>query len=266
MVYAVAALLAAALAGGCDAAPPAGPGARPSADTVSPPATAAPTGAPSTTAPTAAPPTAAPTTAAPTTAAPTTSAAPSAPGGLRSGARGPEVLELQRRLVALGYWLGEPDGVYGAATLHAVTAFQKVTGLRRDGVAGPATRQALATAARPAPRSGTGRVAEVDLARQVLLVTEDGRVAWVFDASTGSRPGTTRKGHFTVYRQVNGDDPGPLGTLYRPKYFDRGVAVHGYPNVPAYPASHGCVRVSNAAMDWLWSSGTLPIGRPVWVY
>jgi hypothetical protein len=43
--------------------------------------------------------------------------------------------------------------------------------------------------------------------------------------------------------------------------------VHGYPDVPPpYPASHGCVRVTNAAMDWLWSSGNLLVGQPVWVY
>jgi lipoprotein-anchoring transpeptidase ErfK/SrfK len=31
--------------------------------------------------------------------------------------------------------------------------------------------------------------------------------------------------------------------LYFPSYFLRGFAVHGYPSVPAYPASHGCVRI-----------------------
>jgi lipoprotein-anchoring transpeptidase ErfK/SrfK len=54
--------------------------------------------------------------------------------------------------------------------------------------------------------------------------------------------------------------------LYRPKYFTGGVAVHGFPDVPPYAASHGCVRVTNAAMDWLWATGRTPIGRPVWVY
>jgi lipoprotein-anchoring transpeptidase ErfK/SrfK len=79
-------------------------------------------------------------------------------------------------------------------------------------------------------------------------------------------PGTTPTGKFGVARQVNGYDVGPLGVLYRPKYFHDGVAVHGYPSVPPYPASHGCVRVTNAAMDWLWANGALPIGGPVWVY
>jgi N-acetylmuramoyl-L-alanine amidase len=42
--------------------------------------------------------------------------------------------------------------------------------------------------------------------------------------------------------------------------------VHGYPNIPPYPASHGCVRVSLAAMDWMWRTGQIPIGTTVRVF
>jgi peptidoglycan hydrolase-like protein with peptidoglycan-binding domain len=185
---------------------------------------------------------------------------------LRLGDEGPAVLALQERLDALGFWLGEPDGVFGDLTQHAVTAFQKANGLDRDGIAGPQTRRTLRSADRPAARSEAGRVVEVDLERQLLLVVVDGEAEHVFDASTGEVPGTTPAGEYEVFRQVDGYDTGPLGTLYRPKYFNGGVAVHGYPSVPPYPASHGCVRVVNPAMDWLWSSGELAIGQPVWVY
>jgi len=188
------------------------------------------------------------------------------PSALRLGATGPDVLTLQRRLEALGYWLGTPDGRFGSSTEHAVTALQKIAGLRRDGVAGPATLRALTAGLRPRPRSTAGRVVEVDLSRQVLLVAVDGRLVWTLDTSTGAVAGTTPVGRFRVYRQVEGYDHGPLGVLYRPKYFVGGVAVHGYPQVPPYPASHGCVRVTNAAMDQLWSTGALPISGPVWVY
>ena len=203
------------------------------------------------------------TTARPTT---TTTAVVYPPGTLGPGATGSEVAVLQERLVALGYWLGAVDGVYGASTVHAVTAFQKSAGLGRDGVAGPGTLQRLASSTRLSPRSAAGRVIEVDLARQIVLVVLDGRVEWVMDASTGSEPGTTPTGQFQVYYEVDGYDRGPLGVLYRPKYFIRGVAVHGYPNVPPWPASHGCVRVTNPVMDWLWASGVMALGTPVWVY
>ena len=77
----------------------------------------------------------------------------------------------------------------------------------------------------------------------------------------------TPEGMFTIIRQVDGPDHGPLGVLCRPKYFtDTGIAVHGYTDVPPYPASHGCARVSNSAIDWIWANNILPIGAAVWVY
>lgn len=198
---------------------------------------------------------------------PSSSPSPSARStALRLGAHGPEVLALQRRLTELGFWLGTPDGRYGESTKHAVTAFQKAQGIGRDGVAGSSTQAALARAVRPRPRSTSGRLIEIDLRRQLLLVVSGGSVLWALDTSTGAVAGTTPKGRHAVYREVDGYRHAPLGVLYRPKYFYEGVAVHGFTNVPAYPASHGCVRVTYAAMDMLWSAEHLPIGTPVWVY
>ena len=57
-----------------------------------------------------------------------------------------------------------------------------------------------------------------------------------------------------------------MGALWRPRYFNGGIAIHGYTSVPGYPASHGCTRVSNAGMDYVWSAGLAPTGRRVWVY
>jgi lipoprotein-anchoring transpeptidase ErfK/SrfK len=59
---------------------------------------------------------------------------------------------------------------------------------------------------------------------------------------------------------------GDLGSIYRPKYFNGGIAVHGSYSIPDYPASHGCVRVSTAAMDWIWSEDLMPRGSAVWVH
>lgn len=260
--YRVAGMLAVlAAVAGCQATPPAPPVAAPDGSPT--PSVAAP----ATPAPSTAPPTGpASVTPSPSVVAPAPTTPGPSPATLRPGDSGPAVLALQQRLTALGYWLGNVDGRYGTSTQHAVTALQKAAGLARDGIAGPATLAALQRASRLRPRSTTGRVIEIDLRRQLLLVALDGRVQWVMDTSTGSVPGTTPAGRYTVFRQVDGDDVGPLGVLYRPKYFYRGVAVHGYPSVPPYPASHGCVRVTNAAMDWLWANRVLPIGGPVWVY
>jgi hypothetical protein len=56
---------------------------------------------------------------------------------------------------------------------------------------------------------------------------------------------------FTFYRRIDGLRHAPLGVLYRPWYFTGGYAVHGSSDVPAHPASHGCVRVTNWDADWL---------------
>jgi lipoprotein-anchoring transpeptidase ErfK/SrfK len=187
------------------------------------------------------------------------------------------VLALQQRLVALGYWLGSPDGTYGDLTAQAVTALQKVAGMGRDGVFGPRTRAALDAGERPSAHSTSGHVVEIDLAHQVLLVVNGGRVARILNASSGSGAwytapdghrahAVTPRGKYTVFRSVNGWDTSPLGHLYRPRYFNGGIAVHGYPSVPSGPASHGCVRVSLPAMDMIWSQSLLPTGSAAWVY
>jgi lipoprotein-anchoring transpeptidase ErfK/SrfK len=89
---------------------------------------------------------------------------------------------------------------------------------------------------------------------------------WVFDVSTGRVAGTTPRGEWNTYRAYDGYEHGPLGVLYRPRYVVGGVAVHGYPSVPAYPASHGCIRVINPAMDFLWDTDALSLGTTVVIY
>ena len=74
-------------------------------------------------------------------------------------------------------------------------------------------------------------------------------------------------GSFRINRErPDGWWVGDLGQIYRPKYFIGGVAIHGSLCVPAYPASHGCVRVSVAAMDMIWEQEILPRGTTVVVY
>ena len=69
-----------------------------------------------------------------------------------------------------------------------------------------------------------------------------------------------------MYREIDGYRHAPLGTLYRPKYFNGGIAIHGSTSVHSKPASHGCVQVTKPAMDHLSTTGLVPQGTPVWVY
>ena len=195
---------------------------------------------------------------------------------LRPGSRGPAVRELQRRLAQLGYRPGSADGGYGAQTASAVMAFEKHEGLGRDGVAGPQVRGRLRDPQGAGPRrKGPRPRIEVDLDRQIaVVVSRHGSVA-ILNVSTGSGetydvPGGgtavayTPTGSFTVYRKVDGIVEAPLGSLYKPLYFDEGWAVHGAASVPGYPASHGCVRTSDTDQDFV--SRTLSKGSAVFVH
>jgi lipoprotein-anchoring transpeptidase ErfK/SrfK len=157
---------------------------------------------------------------------------------LRPGSRGASVRELERRLADLGYAVRSVDGHYGSDTTEAVLAFQKVQGLPWTGRVTARFWRILERAATPRPRYARGNHIEVDKRRQLLYLIRGGRVVLVSHVSTGAT-GNTPVGRWRVYRKVTGWD----WVLWYPMYFLRGFAIHGYPSVPAYPASHGCVRI-----------------------
>ena len=110
----------------------------------------------------------------------------------------------------------------------------------------------------PRARYG-GTHVEVDKTRQVLFMVRDGVVQLVVHVSTGAT-GNTPVGLWHVYSKV----PGWSSVLWYPNYFLRGFAIHGYPDVPAYPASHGCVRVPMWVAPRLYAE--ISSGFPVYVY
>ena len=144
---------------------------------------------------------------------------------------------LEQRLASMHYALRGIDSRFDDDTYAAVLAFQKVHGLARTGRVDLALWQRIASAATP-PARYRGDHVEVDKARQVLFEVRRGKVVLVVHISTGAT-GNTPPGRWQVYRRVTGWD----WVLYYPTYFLRGFAIHGYPSVPPYPASHGCVRV-----------------------
>jgi hypothetical protein len=73
----------------------------------------------------------------------------------------------------------------------------------------------------------------------------------------------TPGGSFRVGRKILGDHKSKLGHLYNPLFFNQGIAIHGAASVPAYPASHGCVRIP--MLDSRWFYDTVASGTPVYV-
>ena len=63
---------------------------------------------------------------------------------LKKGSKGTDVVNLQARLIELGYLpAGSNDGDYGSGTEAAVQAFQQANGLKDDGIAGQETQTRL---------------------------------------------------------------------------------------------------------------------------
>ncbi len=179
---------------------------------------------------------------------------------LSLGARGASVRILERRLAELRYALRGVDSFYSYDTADAVLAFQKVNGLARTGRVNPAVWRRLRSAHVPWPRYRSGHHLEVDKSRQVLFEVGGGHVVRVVHVSTGAT-GNTPVGRFRVYSKV----PGflPTGMFYS-SFFLRGFAIHGYASVPAYPASHGCVRIPMWVAPTLFASNSY--GESVYVY
>lgn len=157
---------------------------------------------------------------------------------LGPGSSGPSAYELDRRLVELHFALGRVDGYYGADDVDAVVAFEKLHGLPRTGSVDARFWRELQSAQTPRARYPGDHV-EVSKGRQVLFVVRDGKVALIVPVSTGAT-GNTPLGVWHVYSKVPGFN---AKAMYYSSFFVGGFAIHGYHSVPAYPASHGCVRI-----------------------
>ncbi|HET8820160.1 MAG TPA: L,D-transpeptidase [Thermoleophilaceae bacterium] len=182
-----------------------------------------------------------------------------------AGARGLKVLLLQRGLLRLGF-ATPVTGYFDGLTANAVNAFRKTNGMGRDGYAATSV-YAMVLRHQGAyklryPRSGTnGKHVEFDWSRQVLVLAQRGRPYRVYHTSSGAPVTPTVFGSFRFYRQ----DPGTNAKgMVHSSYFIGGYAIHGYPSVPNYPASHGCLRVPipNAWSIFNW----IDIGDPIHTY
>jgi hypothetical protein len=107
----------------------------------------------------------------------------------------------------------------------------------------------------------------------VLFLYQGGALLRILPVSTGSGKrycvdgqcdvAVTPGGSYRVGYRILGPHKSRLGVLYNPLFFNGGIAIHGAPSVPAYPASHGCVRIPMA--DSLWFFNTVTRGTPVYV-
>lgn len=186
-----------------------------------------------------------------------------------------ELKQAEQRLSEMRYDTGPVDGVIDDRTRDALILFQK---WEERKVSSRLTRDdfdAIMTANAPQARdAGYGHV-EVDLDKQILLLTDfDGTVTKILRVSTGSNRhynekglkglAYTPRGRFRIYAKIEGWRKSPLGLLYYPNYFSDGLAIHGNPEVPNEPESHGCIRIPMSAA--IEVSELLPVGTIVLIY
>jgi peptidoglycan hydrolase-like protein with peptidoglycan-binding domain len=182
---------------------------------------------------------------------------------MREGARGPGVWLLQSKLSALHYAVPR-SGVFDEGTGQAVIAYRKLTGLARVPSTDAQVFHLLArgTGGFPVRYPRDGRHVEADLTRQVLAEIEPGgHVYRIYTTSSGKPSTPTVLGRYQVYLKTPGvNSEGMVDS----NYFIRGYAIHGYPEVPTYAASHGCLRVPipDAPAIYAW----VRVGTTVDVY
>ncbi len=185
---------------------------------------------------------------------------------------------MESQLDALGLPTSIVDGMISPGTRRGMCAFRDLTGQRasRNLPSVELMNQISTTTALPRlPKRLKGVKALVNLTCQTAYITDGRRtVLRVLPVSTGKDMGlhATRTGFKRVYYKVNRwqrstlfPEPDGRPGLYRPIYFDRGIAFHGVRRmIRAFPQSHGCVRTWPADQDWLWEQ--LKVRDRVFVY
>lgn len=183
-----------------------------------------------------------------------------------------EMKQAARRLSEMGY---RPGRVDAGITRNALIAFQKWEGRKVTGRLSREDFDAILSATAPQARDSGYKHVEVDLDRQVFLLTDgEGAIKRILPVSTGSNKhyhekgmsglAYTPRGRFRIYAKLSGWKKSPLGLLYYPNYFSDGLAIHGNPSVPQLPQSHGCIRIPMSAAVEI--SRLLPVGTIVLIY
>jgi hypothetical protein len=181
---------------------------------------------------------------------------------LHKGNRGPEVNLFNKLLARQGYATSHGKK-YTQTTAWGVLAFRKVHGMSRIQSATSGIFKTLAEGrgAYEVQHPGAGKHAEVNLAKQVLVLADGDKPERTYHISSGTIATPSDPGGYRFYRRQPGFNS--LG-MYYSTYYHGGEAIHGYRSVPTHPASHGCIRVPipQAREIYNW----IQLGMPIWVY
>jgi L,D-transpeptidase ErfK/SrfK len=177
--------------------------------------------------------------------------------------RGPDVLDVQRRLRALGFYQGALDSIYGRGTFDAVVAFQARRQLTPDGIVGPSTYAALGQGPQPPALGDRGPSITIDLENRRLYFARRGVPQRVYPVGVGAPVTPTPVGRWVVVEKAL-NPGGPFGTRWiRINVPWGGYGIHGTDDPPSIgqAVSHGCVRMRNEDVEQLYP--LVPIGTTV---
>ena len=191
---------------------------------------------------------------------------------------GPAVIRLQYTLAGLGMYHGPISGRYDEQTEFAVRTFHAYLGLEPTYEFGALDWIRLdfmpSDPGIPMWRDEPDRV-EVDIGRQLLFVVRNFEVAGILPISSGGgyvypsplfrrdKLAWTPRGDFTLDWHQLGWSCLPT-CVYKYWAFTPYYGIHGYPDVPNRPVSHGCVRITTR--DSRWVEPLLFVGMPMHVW
>jgi lipoprotein-anchoring transpeptidase ErfK/SrfK len=182
-------------------------------------------------------------------------------------------LQVERKLAAYGFPVGDVDGDITRRARQALCAWREVNGLpiNRGKLTAADVKSVLSATKRPVPTKPAGIY--VNKTCQVLYQVVNNtyrRIVWVSTGGSGyDTPNRTGK----VWRKIAGAHESSLyqdAFMYDSIYFLKnrpGIALHGSrvnSLIKTYPASHGCVRVMRPQIHKIFDE--TPIGATVSVY
>jgi hypothetical protein len=171
---------------------------------------------------------------------------------LNYGSSGSLTRIFQRKLRLMRFE-ARPTGRYDDATARAVMAWRKLNHRSRIYSADAGVvRGVLASRGGWKVRHPTaGHHVEADISLQALALIDGDRVQHVYPTSSGKPSTPTVLGTYRFYSKTPGTNS---HGMVDSNYFVGGYAIHGYFDVPAYNASHGCLRVPipDAATIYGW--------------
>jgi len=177
---------------------------------------------------------------------------------------GPDVEYVQQRLIELGFYDGEADGIYDLETEGAVRDFQEDFGLLVDGIVGPDTYNAIGLGPEDEFDVPTeGYSIYIDTISFTLTLNQNGAVVSSYPIAVGAPSTPTPLGDWRIIQKTL-NPGGAFGTRWMKINVPwGGYGIHGTDNPSSIgsAASHGCVRMYNEDVNELYD--IVPLGTPV---